>query len=72
MIILVNEKTQNSGIEEKTRMIGKLENAVNVIQEFEKIIRSNKKIIVRILCHQGIIFRKFKQREKFTNMISKY
>ena len=60
---LVNEETQNTDAEEKARMVGKREDTANVCQEFETIIRSNKKIIVSLAYHQGIIFRKSEHRE---------
>ena len=55
-----NEETHNTDVEEKARMAEKSEDAENIIQEFETIIRSK---IVWLAYHQGIIFRKFKQRE---------
>lgn len=36
------------------------ENAASVTQEFDKIIRTNKKNIIWQAYHQGITFRKFK------------
>lgn len=60
---MVNEETQNTDAEEKARMVDKREDAANVCQEFEMIIKCNKKIIVSLAYHQGIIFRKSEHRE---------
>lgn len=35
-------------IEEKAKMVGRLEDALKIIQEFEEVIRSNKENIVRL------------------------
>ena len=66
----MKKHTIPTNIEEKARMIEKPEVPAN-IQESKMIIRSNKNI-VWLEYNQGIIFRKFKQREKFTNMIGKF
>lgn len=53
-------------------MVEKPENAANIIHEFETTITSNKKNIIWLGKHQGIIFRKFKKSEKFKNIIGKF
>ena len=58
-------------IEEKARMIEKIEDAVAVIRDFEKIIRSRKKNIVWLAFQQGVVFSKFKKKEKFIKIITK-
>lgn len=35
-------------IEEKAKMVARLEDALKIIQEFEEVIRSNKENIVRL------------------------
>ena len=53
-------------------MVEKPEDVTKVVQEFEEIISSNKKHITWLACHQGIIFEKFKQEGKLSNMISEF
>ena len=47
------------------------EKTAELIQECESIIRRNKKGIIRIAYHQGKIFKKFKDKEKFKSLVSK-
>lgn len=35
-------------IEEKAKMVARLEDALKIIQEFEEVIRSNKENVVRL------------------------
>ena len=53
-------------------MVEKPEDGGSVIQEFQTIIRSNRKNIIWLEYRQGVIFRKRKQRETFTNMVTKF
>ena len=48
------------------------EDAVIVIQEFDKIIKNKKSDIVRLAYYQGIIFRKFKEKERLVSVAFKF
>ena len=49
------------------------EDAANVIQKFEEIIKNKKSDIIWLAYHQGKIFQKFKSKEQFVNdMVSKF
>ena len=39
------------------------------MQEYEKIIRTNKKGIIRTAFHQGKVFKRFKDKEKFVTLV---
>ena len=41
-----------------------------VIQKYEYIIKTKKKGIISIAYHQGKIFKKFKDKEKFITLVS--
>ena len=70
---IINSKNHdNTEINEKGKMIERPEYSAKVFHEFEKIIRSNKKNIVWLPNQQGIKFQKFKQKEKFTKMITEF
>ena len=47
------------------------EKAAELTQDCESIIRTNKKGITRIAYHQGKIFKKFKDKEKFISLVDK-
>ena len=42
-----------------------------VIQKYEYIIKTKKKGIISIAYHQGKVFKKFKDKEKFVKMVSR-
>ena len=47
------------------------EEAAKVIQKYENIIRTKKKGIISIAYHQGKVFKKFKDKEKFITLVSR-
>ena len=47
------------------------EDAVIVIQEFDKIIKNKKSDITRLAYYQGIIFKKFKEKERLVSVAFK-
>ena len=47
------------------------EEATEVIQVYEDIIQTNKKGIINIAHHQGKVFKKFKDKEKFITLVNK-
>ena len=53
-------------------MVDRLDDAAKVILEFQEIIRSNKKNTVWLAYQQDVIFQKFKEKEKFANMITEF
>ena len=70
---IINSKNHdNTEIKEKGKMIERPEYSAKVFHEFKEIIRSNKKNIVWLPNQQGIKFQKFKQKEKFTKMITEF
>ena len=70
--IVYCEKHNNTEIEERARSVEKSEVAATVIGEFEEIIGSEMKNIIWLTYQQGIIFRKFKEREKFAKITTNY
>ena len=46
--------------------------AMNIIEEYENIIQTNKKNIMRFAYQQGKVFRKFNENRKFKNLVEKF
>ena len=46
--------------------------AMNIIEEYENIIQTNKKNIMRFAYQQGKVFRKFNENRKFKNLVKKF
>ena len=53
-------------------IVEKFEDAAAIIREFGEIIQIKKTNIIRITYQQGKVFRRFKQREKFIEMVKKF
>ena len=47
-----------------------LEKAVEIIKRYEDIIKTKKKGIINVAFHQGQIFKRFKEKEKFAKLVS--
>ena len=48
------------------------EDSVKVVEEFEEIIKNKKTDIIWLAYHQGQIFQKFKEKERFVSMVLKF
>ena len=63
--VINNEKVETEGLSEQADKVQNSEDATTVIKEYEDIIRNNEKKIACIAYHQGKVFRRFKEKEKF-------
>ena len=46
------------------------EEAVKIIKRYEDTIKTKNKGIINVACHQGQIFKRFKEKEKFVKLVS--
>ena len=69
--IIINEAVESEELSREAEEVQDPENAAQVIQKYENIIKTKKKGIVSIAYHQGKVFNKFKHREKFVQMVSR-
>ena len=67
----MNDTIENDELTKKIQEVKDPEKAAKVIQECESIIRTKKKGIIRIAYHQGKVFKKFKDKEKFITLVNK-
>ena len=47
-----------------------LEKAVDIIKRYEGIIKMKNKRIIKVVYHQGQVFKRFKEKEKFPKLIT--
>ena len=69
--IVIDEVVETDELNKQAEEVQDPEEAAKVIQEYENIIRTNKKGIIQIAFHQGKVFKKFKDKEKFITLVSK-
>ena len=46
------------------------EKAVIIIEQYENITKTNRKEIINVAYHQGQVFKRFKEKEKFAKLVS--
>ena len=69
--ILIDE-IANQNIENKAKNLKNSGESVEVVNEMEKITRSNKCCLLLLACQQAIIFEKFKANNKFINLVNNF
>ena len=68
--IITNEAVESEELNREAEEVQDPEKAAKVIQEYENSIKTKKREIVSIAYHQGKVFKKFKDKEKFLKLIS--
>ena len=63
-MVINEDQHENKNLEEKASKVGQSEDAVAVIQEFQKIIKSKKKNTIWSVYQQCKIFQKFKENSR--------
>ena len=66
-----NEVMETDELNKQADELQKPEDAADLIKQYEDIIRTKKKGIINIAFHQGKVFKKFKDKEKFITPVNK-
>ena len=69
---IMMDEIANQDIENTAKNAESSEEAMNVVKEMEKIIRSNKCSKLWLAYQQGQIFERFKLNDKFINMVNQF
>ena len=67
-----NAMVETEELNKKVEKVQKPDDAAAVIKQYEDIIRTKKKGIISIAYHQGKVFKKFKNKEKFIKLINEF
>ena len=68
--IVINDTIETDELNKKAEEVQNPEKAAEVIQEYENIFRTKKKGIIRIAYHQGKVFKRFKDKDKFITLVN--
>ena len=68
--IVINEVVESEELNREAEEVQDPEEAAMVIQKYERIIKTKKKEMISITYHQGKVFKKFKDKEKFITLVS--
>ena len=68
--IFNNDIIKTEELNEKADKVEKPEGAAAIIKQYEDVIGTKKKKIISIAYHQGKVFKKFKDKEKFIKLVN--
>ena len=69
--ITIHNAVEINEINKRTDKVEKPEDTVGIIKEYEEILCSKRKGIIAVAFYQGKIFQRFKEKEKFQQMVKK-
>ena len=58
-------------LNELAEEVEKPEDAADIIKQYEEIFCAKRKGIIAVAFHQGKVFKRFKEKEKFMQMVGK-
>ena len=70
-LMVVNEVAETDKLNKQSEEVQDPEEVANITKDYEDIIWSKKKGIIQIAYHQGKVFKKFKDKEKFITLVNK-
>ena len=70
--IIINQVVEPEELNKKAEEIQESEEAAEVINQYEYIIKTKEKGIINIAYYQGNVFKRFKEKEKFIKFVSQF
>ena len=68
----MSEEVDSMGVEDFSRNVDSPDDAAELIERIERIMKSKKNNILILAYHQGIIFKKYKENNRFTSAFAKF
>ena len=68
--ITINNVIETEELKELAEKVEKPEVAANIIKQYQEIVRTKRKGIISIVYYQGKVFKRFRDKEKFVQMVS--
>ena len=65
--ITINNVIEIDDLNELAEKVEKPEDAANMIKQYEEILRTKRKGIISVAYHQGKVFSRFREKEKFVS-----
>ena len=70
--MVVNDFVETDELNKEVEEVQGPGEAATVVKEYEEIIRTKKKGIIDITFHQGKVFKRFKDKEKFIKLVTEF
>ena len=68
--ITIDEVLECEDLNKEPEEVQDPEKAAKIIKRYEDIIKTKKKGIINVAYHQGQVFKRFKEKEKFAKLVS--
>ena len=68
--IIIDEVVEFENVNKEAEEKQYPEKAAEIIKQYEDIIKTKKKGIINVAYHQGQVFKRFKEKEKFAKLVS--
>ena len=69
--MIIDENLEFDDLNKEAEEIQDPEKAAEIIKRYEDIIKTKRKGIINVAYHQGHVFKRFKEKEKFAKLFSK-
>ena len=66
-----NKVMERDELNKQAEEVQKPKDAADLVKQYDGIIRTKKEGIINIAFHQGKVFKKFKDKEKFITLVNK-
>ena len=67
--MIIDEVAEFEDLNKEAKEIQDPEKSAEIIKRYEDIIKTKKKRIIDVTYHQGQLFKRFKEKEKFTKLV---
>ena len=68
--MIIDEVVEFEDLNKEAEEIQDPEKAAEIIKRYEDIIKTKRKGIINVAYHQGQVFKRFKEKEKFAKLVS--
>ena len=68
--MITDENLKFNDLNKEAEEIREPEKAAEIIKQYEDIIKTKKKGVINVAFHQGQVFKRFKEKEKFVRLVS--
>ena len=68
--MIIDEVAEFEDLNKEAKETKDPEKAAEIIKRYEDIIKTKKKGIINVAYHQGQVFKRFKEKEKFAKLVS--
>ena len=65
-----NDMVETEELNEQAGIVDKPEDAADLIKKYEEILGTKRKGITSVTYHQGIVFSRFREKERFVRLVA--